>query len=132
MNRRPIYLLGMGGFGPELLQLLHYTQGEVNWEYRGYFDDNTAEKSGIFGPYRGTIAEALQLPEGTALALSPFLPQTMMEKENALITLSLKIRVSKALAAFGSELMLHQVEMFLTYGWEKDLKMNYSMKSTRR
>jgi len=76
MNRRPIYLLGMGGFGPELLQLLRYTQGEVIWEYGGYFDDNAAEKLGIFGPYRGSIAEALQLPEGTALALSPFLPQT--------------------------------------------------------
>ena len=69
MIRRSIYLLGMGGFGPELLQLLRYTQGEVNWEYGGYFDDNAAEKSGISGPYRGSIAEALQLPEGTALAL---------------------------------------------------------------
>jgi hypothetical protein len=53
MIRRSIYLLGMGGFGPELLQLLRYTQGEVNWEYGGYFDDNAAEKSGISGPIPG-------------------------------------------------------------------------------
>ena len=75
MNRRPIYLLGMGGFGPELVQLLRFAYGMEEWEYAGFFDDHAPMNSDQTGTYRGTIEQARELPEGTGLVVGTFLPQ---------------------------------------------------------
>ena len=71
---RDIYILGMGGFGPELIQLLRHSYASEEYCYAGYFDDRVPSPEESSAPYRGPINAVADLPTGTALLMGTFLP----------------------------------------------------------
>ena len=78
----------MGGFGPELIQLLRYSYASEEYRYAGYFDDLVPRPEESSAQYRGPINAAADLPTGTALLLGTFLPSI---KEAILNTLARNI-----------------------------------------
>jgi sugar O-acyltransferase (sialic acid O-acetyltransferase NeuD family) len=55
----PIAIIGAGGFGREVLLLLHQiNQARPTWQILGFYDDNTRQPPTINGyPYLGTLAD---------------------------------------------------------------------------
>ncbi len=78
----------MGGFGPELIQLLRHSYASEEYRYAGYFDDRVPRPEESSAQYRGPINAAADLPTGTALLMGTFLPEI---KEAILNTLSRNI-----------------------------------------
>ncbi|MFM8838330.1 MAG: hypothetical protein ACKOHH_06830 [Bacteroidota bacterium] len=85
---KAIYILGMGGFGPELMQLLRHSYASEEYRYAGYFDDSPPNAEASSATYRGPIGAAADLPAGTALLMGTFLPEI---KEAILKTLARNI-----------------------------------------
>lgn len=66
--KKPIVIIGAGGLGREILSLL---KALPEWEPMGFLDDNVNKSSHISGlPVLGAIAEAKDLPNGTAAVIA--------------------------------------------------------------
>jgi len=78
----------MGGFGPELIQLLRHSYASEEYRYAGYFDDSPPHAEASSATYRGPIGASADLPAGTALLMGTFLPDI---KEAILKTLGRNI-----------------------------------------
>jgi hypothetical protein len=85
---KDIYILGMGGFGPELIQLLRHSYASEEYRYAGYFDDRPPSAEASSAQYLGPINAAAELPAGTALLMGTFSPAI---KEAILKTLARNI-----------------------------------------
>jgi sugar O-acyltransferase (sialic acid O-acetyltransferase NeuD family) len=69
---RPIAIVGAGGFGREVLLLLHQiNQARPTWQIQGFYDDNPALPPTINNfPYLGTVADLLQGQRTLALVIA--------------------------------------------------------------
>src|SRR5688572_18178867 len=68
----PIAIVGAGGFGREVLLLLHQiNQVRPTWQIQGFYDDNTRQPATINGvPYLGPLADLLRVNTPLALVLA--------------------------------------------------------------
>jgi carbonic anhydrase/acetyltransferase-like protein (isoleucine patch superfamily) len=102
----------MGGFGPELRQLLRQSYASEEYRYAGYFDDSPPRNHDHSEQYQGPISAAADLPTGMALLMGTFLPEI---KQAILNTLSPNID------RFEFPNIIHRSVL-----WEADeLKMGY-------
>jgi sugar O-acyltransferase (sialic acid O-acetyltransferase NeuD family) len=71
-NLPPIAIVGAGGFGREVLLLLHQiNQVQPTWQIQGFYDDNTEQPSFINNmPYLGTLADLLCVDTPLALVIA--------------------------------------------------------------